>query len=193
MGLKSKPKGIEETEAQRALADVSAEQFEMFDQQFSGIQAQFMDDMKSANEESNYQAVTGMAVADAGKALDERVAGTRKTLAAANINPTSGLFGETMTSAQNDADEIMTDTTARAQSDVQNNYVKGISNVIAMGEKTAMEGYEGTLDMAGRSMNYANQSAQRKAQNRANNRQTLGFAIGTGYSLSKLNDEEGGE
>lgn len=166
MGKGSKP-SIDETPEQRELAEIAAERYDYFERDLKPVQQVYMDHAQKQNAASNYQRLAGTVKANTSNMLNEHLDGAESGMKAAGIDPTSGRYSATVGDAATRAADITADTVNRAQSQQQDNYMAGLGNVIAMGEKKATSAIDGLTDVAAKSADHAQQAVSSKLQRRS--------------------------
>lgn len=174
---------IPETEEQRALAEVASEKWAMFESEFKPVRQEFINEMLANNNESKYTDLAESVSTDAAVMLEKEAQGAAGNLAAQGVDPTSGRYQATMGKIASDSAVITADTVNRAQSTQQSQYLQGLGNVMAMGEKKSMQATQGLSDVATASVESAMRSASDKAQSRSDAKTGLGLVIGAGYDM----------
>lgn len=180
MGKGSSP-DIEETAEQKELAAIAAEQWQYSQTELAPVRDMFIKENLAANDSSKFEQLTGSVKADTGMILEDQLNSGAEQLKASGVDPTSGKFQGTMDEMTSKAATITADNVNRSQVVQQDNYLKGLSNVVAMGEKKAMDAQQGLSDVAADSAAYATDSALRSSQRRGDNQQALGFGLGVAY------------
>jgi len=188
VGKGSKP-SIDETPEQRELAKIAAERYDYFERELKPVQQVYIDHALDANKASNYHRLAGTVKANTSSMLNEHLNGAESGMKAAGIDPTSGRYSATLGDAANAAGDVSADTVNRAQSQQQDNFMAGIGNVIAMGEKKATSAIDGLTDVAAKSADHAQQAVSAKMQRRSDAQTglaTLGtVGLDTAYQASK--------
>ena len=191
LGRKTVSKGgstdIPETEEQKALAEVAAEKWDMFQADFKPVRQEFIDQTLANNDASKYTDLAESVSTDAAVMLDKEAQGAAAGLAAQQIDPTSGRYQATMGKVASDSAVITGETVNRAQSTQQSAYLQGLGNVMAMGEKKSMQATQGLSDVAAASVDSAMLSAENKAKSRSELKTGLGMVIGAGYDMTTKN------
>lgn len=184
---------IDETEAEKAQAQIAMERFRDYKQDFAPYEDKFISDVADLNSDANYQRVDELAINPLARQFAEEGARMTRDLNTRGVNPNSGK-GLMSRSGLNDAQAgAEVDTAAKAGSSQQDNYVTGLKNVVAIGQGQAGEAMQGLSSIAQTSSSYARSAAQDAAQNRSNVQQAGGLVIGAGtrYGMSKIPSEEG--
>lgn len=189
----SKKSDIPETAEQQELAKVASEKWNMFETNLKPVRTHFINEMLDNNNVAKYEDLAESVSTDAAVMLDREAAGAAESLASQGVDPTSGRYQASMGKVASDSAVVTADTVNRAQSAQQTNYLQGLSNVVAMGEKKSMQATQGLSDVAANSVDSAMQSAQNKANSRSATKTGLGIVAGAGYDMaSKGKDGKGG-
>lgn len=190
MGKGSSPK-IDETEEQKELASIAAEKFDYFESELKPMRDVFIGEMLDGNNEAKYDRLAGTVKADAGTFLNSHLDGAEAQMKASGIDPSSGRYAATVGNVANSAAEIESDSVNRGQSSLQDNYVLGLGNVVAMGEKKSMQAMDGLSDVAAKSADHARQSVSNKLGERSDAKTGLGLVGAVGLD-TVMNSKKGG-
>lgn len=151
---------IQETEAQRAAADVAMEQWNLYNSDLKQYEDIFMDKVDDLNSEREYDKLAGTAALGTAKTFGDARAGLSDSMAAGGIDPTSGKYQSAMSDLETDQALSQTDTTNRAQSSQQDKYVAGLKDVVSIGAGQKAESLAGMGDVADTSLRKAAFDAQ---------------------------------
>ncbi|MCX2533689.1 hypothetical protein OQ486_09390 [Plesiomonas shigelloides] len=171
---------IQETEAQKAAADIASQQWNLYKNELSQFEDMFMDKVDDMNSQQEYDKLAGTAALGTAQAFGEVRQNMADSMASAGIDPTSGRYQDTMRDLETEQALSQTDTTNRAQSSQQDKYVAGLKDVVAMGSGQKAEALQGYSDLATNSLNKAASDAQRKW----NDKQSLLGAVGTAAGMA---------
>ena len=179
---------IQETEAQRAAADVATEQWNLYNSDLKQYEDIFMDKVDDLNNEREYDKLSGTAALGTAQAFGEARVGLAGSLAAGGVDPTSGKYQEAMGALETDQALSQTDTTNRAQSSQQDKYVAGLKDVVSIGAGQKAESLAGIGDVATTSLRKATSDAQSSYQSQQATAGLVGTLAGaaTSYGLASL-------
>lgn len=171
---------IQETEAQKAAADIANQQWNLYKNELSQFEDMFMDKVDDMNSQQEYDNLAGTAALGTAQAFGEVRQNMADSMASAGIDPTSGRYQDTMQDLETEQALSQTDTTNRAQSSQQDKHVAGLKDVVAMGSGQKAEALQGYSDLAANSLSKAASDAQRKW----NDKQSLLGAVGTAAGMA---------
>lgn len=179
---------IQETEAQKAAAEVAMEQWNLYKNELQPYEDIFMDKVDDLNNESEYDKLAGTAALGTAQAFGEARVGLAGSLAAGGVDPTSGKYQEAMGALETDQALSQTDTTNRAQSSQQDKYVAGLKDVVSIGAGQKAESLAGIGDVATTSLHKATSDAQSSYQSQQATAGLVGTTAGaaTAYGLASL-------
>lgn len=180
---------IEETEAERAQAEVALKRWGDYENIFKPYENEFMDEVDDLNSEANYTRATELAISPLANQFAEEAMGIKKQMQASGVNPNSGKmksFNSAVAGAQAGAE---VDTASRATEAQQDRYIGGLQNIVAMGQGQAGQAMQGMTDIAVTSQQNARSQAQSALQDRDNIRSGVGAVVGAGtsYGLNAKN------
>ncbi|MDA1378666.1 hypothetical protein PCI56_00885 [Plesiomonas shigelloides subsp. oncorhynchi] len=121
---------IQETEAQKAAADIASQQWNLYKNELSQFEDMFMDKVDDMNSQQEYDKLAGTAALGTAQAFGEVRQNMADSMASAGIDPTSGRYQDTMRDLETEQALSQTDTTNRAQSSQQDKYVAGLKDVL---------------------------------------------------------------
>jgi hypothetical protein len=179
---------IQETEAQRAAADVAREQWNLYNSDLKQYEDIFMNKVDDLNSGKQYDKLAGTAALGTAQSFGEARSGLADSMAAGGIDPTSGKYQAAMSDLETDQALSQTDTTNRAQSSQQDKYVAGLKDVVSIGAGQKAESLAGMGDVATTSLRKSVNDAQISFQNRQATAGMVGTVLGAGasYGLSNL-------
>lgn len=166
---------IKETEAQKALAEVTMKQWGIYQSDLKQYEDIFMDKVDDLNEKEAFDDAAGTATLGTAHSFGEAREGLSDSMAASGVDPTSGKYQNTMHELETDQVLSQTDTTNRTQSSQQDKYVAGLKDVVSIGQGQKAEALEGYSSLASSSLNKAASDAQTKY----NDKQAVLGLIGT--------------
>lgn len=190
MGKSSKAE-IDETEEQKELAAIAVEKFNYFENDLKPVRDLWLKETQAGNDGSKFTNLNGSINADVSALTNEQLTGTQKQLNAAGIDPTSGRYQASLGDVGLEMAEVGTETLSRAQNTQQDNYVAGLGNAVAMGEKKSVQAVDGLSDVAAKSADHAKQTLRNKLN--AKDDLTTGAATLATVGLdTALNGKKGG-
>jgi hypothetical protein len=183
---------IEETEQQKALAEVSMKEWQNYLDKYRPFENAYMDDVERMNTTQQYNQVAGLSAVPVESEFSNAVAETSSAMTRGGINPNSGMFKSQMGKLDRAKSSVKADSMSQAQLGQQNRYVGGINNIVRMGQGQATEAIQGFGDMASMSGQKAYNDARNAMQNRNDNAQIGGQVIGAGVRYGLRQTDSGG-
>lgn len=171
---------IDDTEEQKALAQIAAERWESYQADFVDAENKYIDEMKSYDKQSRVDQLEGSAAAETKAAFSVKQERELDTLTQAGINPNSGVFKTAINDNATQLAETQTNNVAQTGQAIQDQKVQGMKNVVAIGNGQAAETLAGMGGIATASANQAIDEAQTSAFERRSNSGAAGFAAGAG-------------
>jgi len=171
---------IEETEQQKALAEVSMMQWKDYLQRYRPFEDSFMQDIDRMNTESQYTQVAGLAAIPVESQFSTAVADTSRSMVEAGINPNSGALKSNLSKLDRKKSSVKADSMSQSQLGQQNRYVAGIQNIVRMGQGQETEAVQGFSDLASMSEQKARNDARIALGNTRDNRELAGAVVGAG-------------
>lgn len=171
---------IEETEQQKALAEVSMKEWRNYLDKYRPFENAYMDDVDRMNTSQQYDQVAGLAAVPVESEFTNAVMQTSDAMVGAGLNPNSGIFKAELDKLDRRKAQVKADSMSQAQLGQQNRYLGGIQNIVRMGQGQATEAVQGFGDMASMSGQKAYNDARNTLENRSNNAQIGGQVIGAG-------------
>jgi hypothetical protein len=171
---------IEETEQQKALAEVSMKEWRNYLDKYRLFENAYMDDVDRMNTSQQYDQVAGLAAVPVESEFTNAVMQTSDAMVGAGLNPNSGIFKAELDKLDRRKAQVKADSMSQAQLGQQNRYLGGIQNIVRMGQGQATEAVQGFGDMASMSGQKAYNDARNTLENRSNNAQIGGQVIGAG-------------
>lgn len=185
---------IEETEQQKALAEVSMKEWNNYLEKYRPFENAYMADVERMNTAQQYDQVAGLAAVPVESEFSNAVVDTSRAMIGGGINPNSGLFKGELDKLDRRKAEVKADSMNQAQLGQQNRYVGGIQNIVRMGQGQATEAIQGFGDVASMSGQKAYNDARNALSNRNDNAQIGGQVVGAGvrYGLRTVENNGGG-
>ncbi|MGB0662774.1 MAG: hypothetical protein ACPGMR_03185 [Pontibacterium sp.] len=173
---------VEESEEQRALAQVGAEQWNYAQETLVPLQDMYIEKVNQMDSQANKDFLEGKTnigmQSGLASGFDQVVSGA----SGAGLDLSSGaLKGGLVDSALGSA-QVGGDTAARALTQQDELKVQGLQNVVAMGAGQETQAIAGLADSASLAQSTARQNATNSFNRRSANLQTLGTIAGAGTS-----------
>jgi hypothetical protein len=187
--MSSGDNSVDETEQQKALAEVSMSQWNDYLENYVPFENAYMDSVDEMNTESSYNQVSGLAALPIEATFSNAVEGAADSMTSAGINPNSGTFKANMDKLDTAKRSAKVDSMTQAQIGQQNRYLTGLQNIVAMGTGQETTATAGLADVASMSANSAyNQASSAITSSRAN-QQLAGALTGAAarYGLNLTN------
>ena len=178
---------IEETEYEKAQAQVALERWGDYQGIFKPYENKFMGEVDKLNSEANYQRAGELAMSPLAKSFADVGMQAQTQMNRQGVNPNSGKGisqRNELGTAQAGAE---VDSISRANMSQQDNYVGGLQNIVAMGQGQAGQAMNGMSDLAQMGQRNAYDAAQTSQSNSNNIRAGVGAAVGAGtrYGLNQ--------
>ena len=170
---------IKDTAAQKSLARIAAQRFNLYQQYFVPLENQFISDVQALKDPSNFENVASFVNAIQQPEFQEQRRQLTQQAFQQGVDPTSGQFvGRQELLSQAQARGLGVGT-AEGMSGQVDRYYQGLQNIIALGEGQAGQAMSGLGDVG----KIAQQRAQAEAKTQFAKAQTVPAAIGTGVGL----------
>jgi hypothetical protein len=182
----SKSTEVPETASERALAEVSAGKWKMYQDQFVPLENQYMREVDNLGSAGSQQRLATMAMNKAGESTLGLQTQLNQQSFAKGIDPSSGQY-QTKSMVLNGAIQRTKDNAyAQGMNAAKNAHLQGIGNVVAMGsgqDTTAFNGFGNLANTAARS---AIGDTGRDFQKSLDNQQLTGQVLGAtaGYGVN---------
>ena len=184
---------VKETEYEKELAKVYAEQWEYYEQNIIPVENDVITDAKSSNDTSVYQNISDNTHLGYQKSFSEAGNKAANNLAASGVDPSSGKFKNKMSSLADMEASVSSDAKSRSQLAGQERHIDKMSNIMAMGQGQSQESVASLNDIAVKSQQKASVDASISSQNRSNTLGAVGAiggAVASGYMDSTDTDFE---
>ena len=174
---------IEDTAAQKKLASIAAQRFNLYQKYYVPLENQFIGEVKAMSGEGAYKDVEGVV----SSALNPRFQNARNVvnqrLFAQNVDPSSGRFSAAAVDLTNEQGRGMGLGTAAGLSGQTDRYYQGLSNIVAMGQGQAGTAISGLGDIAGFAGDVARAQSRGKLDKYVAGQEMAGTAVGTGLGI----------
>lgn len=181
--MAGKQGGVKQTPAQRAMAEVAVQQLTDFKQRWQPVQRQLADTIVKAGQRDSTERerARGMATTDAAAQFGDAQTKLREQTQAAGLGGSSKQ--KLAIAGLSDDAAISTGMgVAGADQQIDDAYVQGLGQVMALGRGEKATAVQGMSDIARRSGQQAANDAGMALQRRAGNAQVVGQALGLGMS-----------
>jgi hypothetical protein len=139
---------IKETNDQRALADIAAQRWQRYQQNFVPVENKYIGDATTANSPSRMQHATEQSQGAVRSEFGQAIASDLGQVTAAGINPNSGTFNAHVDDGNRRMAIAESDNVNKTQQAVDDRQIAGMKNVVAMGNGQATEALSGMGDVA---------------------------------------------
>ena len=173
---------IKETSAEKAAAGVAKEQWDLYKNELSQYEDQFMEKVDDLNSEQKYNDLAGDTNLAYQQAFTQARSNTADSLASAGVDPTSGKYKATMDDLTEQQIGKQIDTTNRVQTDQANKYVAGLQDVVSMGAGQKAEALSGYSSIATNAQKQAISDASTAQSNASATAGAVGAVAGAGLS-----------
>lgn len=183
---------IKDTASQKALANIAAKRFNLYQQYYVPLENQFMQDVFGMLDQSAFENVSGFVNALQQPQFQAARRDMERAAFSQGVDPTSGQFqarGEAMGQAQARGMGL---GTAEALSGQTDRYYQGLQNIIAMGQGQAGQAISGLSDVGDIASKRAAAEAKTGLSNYLGRQQMLGSAVGTGVGIGMAGGLFGG-
>ncbi len=163
---------VKDTEAEKELAAIAKEKWELYNEKFVPLENKWMKDIETWNKKAAYDQAAGVGVAETnsayGKALEDQMA------AGGNIGRIGSSIDRMSTAQGNDA----SDSANRMQINQQNRYTSGMQAIAAQGQGKQAGAIRGLAESASIAGGYARQQARNEYQKDSANNELIGAGVG---------------
>lgn len=177
---------VPETEAERALAEVSAGKWQLYQKEFIPLENQYMAEVDALGSEGSQQRLGQMAQDKAAEATYGLQTQLNQQSFARGIDPSSGAY-QTKSMALNSAIQRTKDNAyAQGINAAKNAHLQGIGNVVAMGSGQDTAAFNGFGNLANTAARNATSEAGRAFERSLGDQQLTGQVLGaaTGYGMN---------
>ena len=174
---------IKETEAQKALADVALERWQSYKSMYLPAEQQYFDKVEAYNSPQYQQKAGGAAAANVESAFGQAVQADVAALTSqgTGVNPNSGTFQSAMDDRQEQSGAARAENVNQSEQAVQDAYVGGMQNIVAMGNNQSTEAIAGMGDIANRSARVAQNDVYQDQVRDQGNEAAAGMVAGAGW------------
>ena len=171
---------VNETEAERAAAEVAMKQWNLYKNELKGFEDNFIQRVDNINSDANMADAKEAVDLGYNKSYSDARGQAADTMAASGIDPSSAKFQGAMNDMTTEQAIKQGDKVNRAQVGEQDKYVAGLQDVVAIGMGQKAESLAGINDTASLSMRKAVTDANNDFNQSAAMAQTVGSVAGAG-------------
>lgn len=154
---------VEETETQKAQAEVAESMWELYQQKLAPYEDVFIQDVNKMNNPLAYQKAAGDTNMSYSSQFSDARDNAANSLTSAGVNPNSGKFGTTQNSLTRQQAFQENDAINQAQSSQADQYVGGLEDALAIGSGESAQNMS-ALDSLSNASNKAAISDARSAE-----------------------------
>lgn len=177
---------VKDTPEQRQLAQVAAEKWNFAQEKLAPLENAYMESVGDMTSDANMSYIAGRTLQSQQQAVSEASNQAGLQLSQAGIDPSSGRAQSTMSGIALGGASAGGETLGRAQFEQENQQVRGLQNIVAIGQGQAGQAQQGLSSIASQSAVDARQTAANRFNRRSANLQLLGQVAGAG-TASYLN------
>lgn len=177
---------VTDTPEQRQLAQVAAEKWNFAQDKLAPLENAYMESVGDMTSDANMSYIAGRTLQSQQQAVSDASQQAGLQLSQAGIAPSSGRAQSAMSSIALGGASAGGETLGRAQFEQENQQVRGLQNIVAIGQGQAGQAQQGLSSIASQSAVDARQTAANRFNRRSANLQLLGQVAGAG-TASYLN------
>lgn len=178
----------DETEEQRAIAEIAAQRFNRYKEVFAPLEDQYIQQVFDVRDQGNYETAGGLAAAEYQREFQNANQQAAGQMMGEGVDPTSGAFQAN--SAALRRAQAVKQGLGIAGAKVQNTdrFYQGLKGVIQMGQGQASEAIGGLSRIAETAQDKANAQAENAFT--ANSALRSGLMAGAGYAAAPFVDSK---
>ena len=174
---------IKDTPAQKKLASIAAQRFNLYQQYYVPLENQFIGEVKALTQQGKFDSVESVVTASLNPEFQNARNMVSNRLMQQNVDPTSGRYTAAMEDlSQRQARGTGLATASGASSQIDR-YYQGMQNIVAMGQGVAGTGISGLGDIATMSGQIARAQAQGGLDKYMAEQEVTGTAVGTALGV----------
>lgn len=183
---------IKDTKAQKALASIAAQRFNLYQQYYVPLENQYMSDVFSMTSPSAFENIEGYVTAIQQPEFQNARRNMQQRAFAMGADPTSGQYQARASQMQQAQAQGMGRGTAEALSGQVDRYYQGMQNIIAMGQGQAGTAMAGLGDVGSLGLQRSKAIAEQSMGEYTNALGAAGTAAGLGYGLYSQGQNKSG-
>ena len=176
---------IKDTKAQKALAQIAAKRFNLYQQYYVPLENQFMSDVFKMNSPAQMENVQSFVTALQQPKFQKQKFIQEQQMFAQGADITSGQFQDSSAQMTNAQARGMGTGTAEALSGQIDRYYQGMGNIIAMGQGQAGQAMSGLGDVGALAQKRGIAEAQSEMSSYTNTLGAAGTGLGLAYGYSR--------
>ena len=166
---------IDDTQDQKELARIALERWQRYQETYVPAENRFISEVTNYSTPQRMEQVGGMGNVAVQQSYTSGFENQTRGMLESGVNPSSGQFASAVGDYANAFQMASSDNVNRSQQGVQDAQVAGLQSAVAMGQGASASAMEGLTAAAG----YSAQAAETRARSAFNDRQALGYGIGT--------------
>lgn len=171
---------VKDTPEQRQLAQVAAEKWNFAQEKLAPLENAYMGSVGDMTSDANMSYIAGRTLQSQQQAVSDASQQVGLQLSQAGIDPSSGRAQSAMSGIALGGASAGGETLGRGQFEQENQQVRGLQNIVAIGQGQAGQAQQGLSSIASQSAVDARQTAANRFNRRSANLQLLGQAAGAG-------------
>ncbi len=176
---------VKETMEEKAFAEVAAQRFNFYKENFQPLEEKYMSDVEALDTDAARDFATGTAGSATSTAFDGARKQTSDALVSHGINPASGKYQSKMSGLADAQGMASTENQTMASNSVDDQYIGGLQNISAIGKGQATTAQAGLSDLADGAANKATSDAYNAFNKKAGTLNAVGSAVGlASYGLN---------
>ncbi len=174
---------IKDTPAQKKLASIAAQRFNLYQQYYVPLENQFIGEVKALTQQGKFDSVESVVTASLNPEFQNARNMVSNRLMQQNVDPTSGRYVATMEDLSQRQARGTGLATASAGSQQIDRYYQGMQNIVAMGQGVAGTGISGLGDIATMSGEIGRAQARAGLDQYMAGQEAVGTAVGTALGI----------
>lgn len=174
---------IKEDPWTREFAKVADEKWALYKNEYEPLAKEYMNEIDAINTEGRRDFVEGAAMSGTSKAFGEAANSLERNITSTGTNPNSGKYKTRMGSLRDLQGASGAETATRADMQLQDDFVTGLSNISALGRGESTKSQVGLSDISQLSARKAEEDAVDAWNNKSENAQAIGFGLGAAGTL----------
>jgi len=183
---------VKDTPEQKHLAEVAAEKWNFAQEKLAPLEDRYMEHVDQMDSEGKMSYIRGRTFQAQGQGLSQAQGQMESGLAQAGINPNSGRFQGEMHGLSQDIAGTGGEMAGRAQFEQDSQQVRGLQNIVAIGQGQSGQAQAGLSRLAQESSSDAIAQSQNAFNRRSANLQLVGQLAGAGTNYGMENNWFGG-
>lgn len=174
---------IKDTPAQKKLASIAAQRFNLYQQYYVPLENQFIGEVKALTQQGKFDSVESVVTASLNPEFQNARNMVSNRLMQQNVDPTSGRYTAAMEDLSQRQARGTGLATASAGSQQIDRYYQGMQNIVAMGQGVAGTGISGLGDIAAMSGEIGRAQARAGLDRFMAGQEVAGTAVGTALGV----------